>query len=164
MLLQPDTDLSILHRIRKQGKILLAQARSPIEQDAATALYYAAIASGLVFHRATISKLSNEQLSQALSTLSQETWLPSDLFKLFKKARLYCQTLEWKTSESTFCCKVFILFSGALIPLEVLSLMLPAPRPNVTNEFFGALFYSTSYAKFEHGGDEKELDKLPHSM
>jgi len=94
LLLHPETDISILHKIRKQGKILLRRAKSPEMRDVATTLYYAAIASALVFHNEKISKLSKDKLRQTLSALSQATWQPSDLAKLLKKAELCCQAPE----------------------------------------------------------------------
>ena len=89
-----DTDISILQKIRKQGKTLLHQAKTPEMQDVATTLYYAAIASALVFHNEKISKLSKDKIWQTLSILSEATWQPSDLVKLFKRAQKYCNTLE----------------------------------------------------------------------
>ena len=94
LLFHPDTAISALHRTRKHGKILLRQARSPIQQDVATTLYYAAIASALVFHNERISRLSKDKLRQTLSTLSQATWLPSDLATLLKKALMCCRAPE----------------------------------------------------------------------
>lgn len=94
LLFNPDTNISILHKIRKQGKNLLRQSKSPVQKDVATVLYYAAIASALFFHNEKISKLSRDKLIHTLSVLSQANWLPSDLSILFQNAQLRCQKLE----------------------------------------------------------------------
>lgn len=94
LLFQPETDIATLHRIRKEGKALLRQAASPEQKDVGTALYYAAIASALVFHQERISKLSEKDIAQVLSDLSRAIWLPSDLARLLAKARKCCLRQE----------------------------------------------------------------------
>jgi len=86
LLLGQKTDLPLLNKIKKYAKNLTKNAESDIKSDITGAVYYAAIASALVYHNQKISRLSDDQMRHALSELSATLWIPSDLAELFVKA------------------------------------------------------------------------------
>jgi hypothetical protein len=102
LLKEPNTDIAAIVKIKDYSKKMVASAKSEAEHDAATAIYYAAIASALVFHNKTITKLSYKNLRDSFWTLSKQAWLTPDLAELFEKARKLCQdkTERWER-EST---------------------------------------------------------------
>jgi hypothetical protein len=86
LLLNPETNIQILQRIRKHGKSFIRQGKTPLEQETGGIIYHAAIASALVFHDQGISKLSQQDMHKTFVALSKESWLPADIRKLFKGA------------------------------------------------------------------------------
>jgi len=91
LLEDPKTDISALKQIKDFGKKLVEGAQSEVEHDAAAAIYYAAIASALVFHGRRITTLSYEDLTNSFSALLESSWLTPNLVRLFKKAHKFCQ-------------------------------------------------------------------------
>jgi len=91
LLLAPKTDVQILQRIRKHGKTLIRQGKTPLKQETAGIIYHTAIASALVFHKQRISKLPQQDMHKTFTALAKQSWLPTDIRKLFKKA---CQSLK----------------------------------------------------------------------
>lgn len=89
LLQNPSTDISVIERIKKYGKGLSANAESKAEHDAATAIYYAAIAHALAFHDQRITKFSYKKLETSFSRLAKEKWITRDLSVLFKIAGKY---------------------------------------------------------------------------
>ena len=89
LLQNPSTDISIIDRIKKYSKELSANTESKINHDAATAIYYAAIAHALVFHDQKITKFSYKKLETSFSRLVKEKWITRDLSVLFKIACKY---------------------------------------------------------------------------
>jgi len=85
-----DTDLELLKKIKQHSKDLAASAKSEIERDVATAGYYAAIASGLVFHNEKLTTFSYEGLYRHFSRLAGCPWLTKDLAELIRKAQKIC--------------------------------------------------------------------------
>jgi hypothetical protein len=90
LLLDPKVDLSVLERIKDHAKALGATAGSDIEREVALALYFAAIAAGLLYHRTRVSQQSWAHLEQSFKTLSRQPWVPSDLAELFTRAAPCC--------------------------------------------------------------------------
>lgn len=91
ILLNPQTDIALIQKIKDYAKNLSKKGVSEVEKDTASTVYYAAIASALVYHDKRITKFSVENLQQTFSDLSKRNWVPSDLKKLFKEAEQYCQ-------------------------------------------------------------------------
>lgn len=91
LLLNPKTDLAVIRTIKDYGKELARRGDTDGEQVAGTAVYYAAIASALVFHRHRITQYPLEKLHEAFSRLRQKPSIPSELKRLFEKAIHSCQ-------------------------------------------------------------------------
>jgi hypothetical protein len=91
LLHSPSTDISLIERIKQYGKELSSRAESKAEHEAATALYYAAIAHALVFHGERITRFSYKKLENSFSRLVKEKWISKELSVLFKIAGKYCK-------------------------------------------------------------------------
>lgn len=91
LLLDPETDLEILRALKEYGKTLAGRRRTESQQIAATAIYYAAIASALVFHDRRITRLSCQKLHEAFTRLEGEQWVPSELKDLLRRAGAECR-------------------------------------------------------------------------
>lgn len=90
LLLDPETDLLIIKTIKDQYKKRAESASSELQQDVATVLYYAAIASALVYHDIKISKFSYKVLGPMFAELIQNNWLTKDLRNLLNRALELC--------------------------------------------------------------------------
>jgi hypothetical protein len=86
LLHDPETDIALLRVIKEQSKKLSGTAKSKAEYHAANTIYYAALASALVFHDCRITKFSYKELEKYFSRISKENWIPESLRTLFKKA------------------------------------------------------------------------------
>ena len=84
------TKIAVIRRIKDFGKELGNSAKDKIERDVALALYFAAIAGALVFHKVRISQYSYEQLSESFEVLTQHDWITPGLATLYEDARRYC--------------------------------------------------------------------------
>jgi serine/threonine-protein kinase len=96
----PQTDVSLIKQIKNYGKKLLNSSTSKPENDAANVIYYAAIASVLVFHNLKITRCSYGTLQNAFSKLVKINWLTPDLAQLFRKAYSICQSKSVCTLSS----------------------------------------------------------------
>jgi hypothetical protein len=94
LLLDPDTDLGVLRRLKTLYKEQNAMAANRPEQDVATTLYYAAVAAGLAYHHRRLSSYSSSELAKALADLSRKSWVAQDLKALFNKAGQVCKKSE----------------------------------------------------------------------
>ncbi|MFC1635923.1 hypothetical protein ACFL5Z_13875 [Planctomycetota bacterium] len=90
LLQNPKTDITLLRKIKEHGKRLSEGAKSKTEYQVANTIYYAAIASALVFHRRSLTTFSFNDLEQYFLRLKEERWIPTSLRSLFKKACEYC--------------------------------------------------------------------------
>lgn len=91
LLKNPSAGMSLIERIKRYGRELSARAESEVEHEVATTIYYAAIASALVFHDMRITRFSYEKLEASFSRLAEEKWISQDLSVLFKIARKCCE-------------------------------------------------------------------------
>jgi len=91
LLLDPKVDILVLERIKDQAKELGEAVKSDVEREVALALYFAAIAGGLVYHGTKISQHPWKHLEQSFNTLSSRAWVPADLLQLFTQAADYCK-------------------------------------------------------------------------
>lgn len=90
LLMNPQTDLAMVRTLKDYAKALsLSDAQGP-EHTAAIAVYYAAIASALVFHGRKITRHSYETLRGAFSQLAEKNWLPREMKELFRRGREAC--------------------------------------------------------------------------
>jgi hypothetical protein len=86
----PLTDVTILKKIKDDYKKLAQHISSDDEYDVVTVIYYASIASALVYHGQRITSFSYDHLNEKYVSLLKNTWLTSDLRNLFQKARNCC--------------------------------------------------------------------------
>jgi hypothetical protein len=91
ILKNPSSDLHAIRRVKTYAKHRAEKAGSKEEHDALAAVYYAAIAHGLVFHNRRITQFLYPALAETYSRLSKETWVPQDLATLFRSAQAWCQ-------------------------------------------------------------------------
>ena len=91
VVLNPQSDIGLLRAIKECCKRLSSSLESKPEAAIATTLYYAAMASALVYHRQRITQHSYEALDAAFAMLADKPWMDQDLAGLFSQARSLCQ-------------------------------------------------------------------------
>ena len=90
LLMNAQTDLAILRTLKDYAKALSRCGAQGPEHTAAIVVYYAAIASALVFHGKRITRHSYETLRGAFSQLAEKNWLPREVKELFRRGREAC--------------------------------------------------------------------------
>ena len=90
VLLDSETGLDVLETIKDYGKKLVAGKDSEAEHAVSTAIYFAAIASALLFHDQKITSYTYPALAEAFSTLIDKQWLAPELARHLAKARRLC--------------------------------------------------------------------------
>jgi hypothetical protein len=91
LLSSASAELTVLDTIKVRGKKLAAAAgASESERDTGLTIYFAAIASALVYHGQKISSHSSETLERSFAMLSEMQWMTPELVELFHKARQVC--------------------------------------------------------------------------
>lgn len=91
LLSNPHTDISSIERMKRYSKELSSRAKSKIENEVATTIYYAAIAHALAYHNIKITRFSFKKLEASFTRLVKEKWIPKSLKALFKIAAKYCK-------------------------------------------------------------------------
>lgn len=91
LLKEPKTDIDIIKMTKEYGRKLSKSAKSEAEHHMANTIYYAAIAHALVHHDLKITKYTYQNLNEAFSHLSEESWIPDWLLELFVRASEYCK-------------------------------------------------------------------------
>ena len=91
LLVDTKTDLEVLRGLKEYGKTMASGTSVKAKQVAATAIYYAAIASVLVFHEHKISHHSYERLDKAFTKLERKSWVSPELKDFFGKAQAFCR-------------------------------------------------------------------------
>jgi hypothetical protein len=91
LLKEPKTDILVIRKIKDYSKKLVTSAKSEAEHDAATTIYFAAIASALLFHDRKITTFSYKSLDESFSELINEKWIAKDIAGLFSKACRVCR-------------------------------------------------------------------------
>ena len=91
VLLDANTELNAIKSIKDYGKKLAARRDSEADHSAATAIYFAAIASALLFHGERITSYSYEHLRESFNELRESTWIPSELYRHLSKACRMCE-------------------------------------------------------------------------
>jgi hypothetical protein len=91
LLQDPKTSLAVLSDIKQYAKARGNQAGSEVEKDVFLAVYFAAIAGALVYHRERITEHFAGSLTQFLHSFANAAWIPTDLVDLFRKAIPSCQ-------------------------------------------------------------------------
>ena len=93
VILDEETELEVLVEIKEYGKALSTATESDIERDVGLTIYYAAIASAMLFRRKTITSYSFGALADAFGTLvdKHKRWMNPKLDRHFRKARRACR-------------------------------------------------------------------------
>jgi hypothetical protein len=97
LLLDSKTDLAVIKTLKDYGKKLVRRGGPEAKQAAATVIYYAAIASALVFHAHKITQHSCQTLREAYAELEQKPWVPPELKDLFRRAKAACHQRKGRT-------------------------------------------------------------------
>ncbi|NQT93201.1 MAG: hypothetical protein HQ559_10605 [Lentisphaerae bacterium] len=90
VILDEETELDTLVEIKKYGKALSTATESEIERDVGLAIYYAAIASAILFCDQVITSRSVNALADVFGTLVDKRWLNPKLARHLAKARKAC--------------------------------------------------------------------------
>jgi hypothetical protein len=91
VLLSPQSDLGLLQAVKDCSKKLSFSLDSKTEAALATTIYYAALASALVYHGKKITQYPYETLDQSFLTFAAKKWMAPELAGLFSRARSICQ-------------------------------------------------------------------------
>ena len=91
LLFDPDADVAALAALKQYAKQLAVRSRADVSRGVATTLYYAAIASALVFRATRITQHEPAALRRAFAALVERPWVPEDLKALFARARDACR-------------------------------------------------------------------------
>jgi hypothetical protein len=91
LLLDSHSELDALTKIKHYGKKMAEAAKTEADHDAATAVYYAAIASAVLYHDEKMTTYSYKDLRKSFSALAAQDWLTQDLSELFGKAAAICR-------------------------------------------------------------------------
>jgi hypothetical protein len=90
VLLDPLSDLDLLRAIKNCSKRLSHELDSEVEAALATTIYFASLASALVFHDRKITQHPYEKLDESFTELAGKTWMARQLTELFSRAREVC--------------------------------------------------------------------------
>jgi hypothetical protein len=94
-LLDPTVSVAALTQIKDYGKKLATEpTASAAEHETAMTIYFAAIASSLVFHGQKISSHPYETLTRSFTVLTEKPWLPPELASLFQRACILCREMK----------------------------------------------------------------------
>lgn len=91
VLLDEQTEGPVLRRIKEYGKRLSVATDSPVERDVGLTVYYAAIASAVLFRGERITTYSYADLAEAFDRLVKKRWMNPPLARHFSKARNRCK-------------------------------------------------------------------------
>lgn len=91
ILIDPKAELDLLKAIKDYSKKIYQSTVSKGENSIAVAIYYAAIASGLVYHKTKISEHAYQTLKEAFRNLIDQPWMIADIKQLFSDAHRICQ-------------------------------------------------------------------------
>ena len=97
VLLNPKTDVATLQKIKDYAKTLGQDAGSEVEKDIFLALYFAAIAAAMAFHREHITEHTDADLAQFFAYYVSAEWVPGGLRELFE--RVVCHGSETRQTE-----------------------------------------------------------------
>lgn len=90
VLLGPSSDVDLLRAIKDCSKRLSYELDSEAETALATTVYFATLASALVYHNRKITQSSPEKLDESFALLTGKKWMAQELIELFGRARRRC--------------------------------------------------------------------------
>jgi hypothetical protein len=91
VLLDKETELDILGEIKEYGKAISTATDSEADREVGLTIYYAAIASAILFGNQRITSYSFSALANAFGTLVDKRWMNPKLARHFAKARKTCR-------------------------------------------------------------------------
>jgi len=92
VLLNPKSEAGLLQSIKNYSKNLSCSSTCEAEMAVATIIYYAALASLLIYHEKKITQYSYEALDESFALLMEKKWIPEELTELFSGARRICES------------------------------------------------------------------------
>jgi hypothetical protein len=95
-LIDPKSDLGVIKKIRQYAKKMASRKRSESDRTVAVAIYYAAIASALVFHDVKVTTHSYGSLEASFAKLINKPWMSAELKRLFFRALKLCRRKSYK--------------------------------------------------------------------
>ena len=95
------TDLATINKIKQYAKELGTSADSENRSDVFLAVYYATIASALLFKHKKITQHSYTDLEQFFSSFVKENWVLDEIKDLLHKAKMHCR----RTARATELAK-----------------------------------------------------------
>jgi len=96
VLLNPKSDAGLLQVIKDYSKSLSRSSTCEAEMAVATIIYYAALASLLIYHEKKITQYSYESLDESFALLMEKKWMAEELVELFSRARRICESKQEK--------------------------------------------------------------------
>jgi len=90
--LDPQSDVELLEALKDCSKRLSSALDSEAESALATTLYFAALASALVYHDKKVTQSTHEKLEESFTLLAQKRWMAPEMIELFSRARRMCQS------------------------------------------------------------------------
>ena len=99
LLQDPTTDITIFKRIKQYAKDSGTSTSSETESDVFLAVYYAAIASALLFKHEKITEHSNKDLERFFSSFTEKDWVIEEIKGLFHGAQRLCRRIS-KVADS----------------------------------------------------------------
>jgi hypothetical protein len=90
ILLDARSDIHLLRAIKDCSKRLSYELESEADTALATTIYFASLASALVYHDEKITRNSYEKLDESFALLSAKRWMARELTELFGRARGIC--------------------------------------------------------------------------
>jgi len=93
LLQNPHTEISFIKRIKRHAKESGTAAKSEAQTDVYLVVYYAAIASALLFHGKRITQHPYKDLQEFFLSFSQEAWILEEIKDLFRKAHIHCERI-----------------------------------------------------------------------
>ncbi len=91
VLQDPQATLTAVKNIRRYAKQKAARIDDEVEHAVMTTMYFAAIASALVFHEQRITTYSYGSLRSSFDKLRRKPWMSTSLAELFDKAEQMCR-------------------------------------------------------------------------
>ena len=93
LLKDPTTDIATIKKIKQYAKESGTSADSKDKGGIFLAVYYAAIASALLFHGKKITRHPYEDLQEFFLSFSREMWVLEEIKDLFQKAQMHCERI-----------------------------------------------------------------------
>jgi len=91
VLLSPQTDRATIETIKDYGKGLAGRQDGEVEHSVAVVIYFAAIASALLFHDRKISSYSYRALAESFDALVHMPWMAPEIARHLAQARQLCR-------------------------------------------------------------------------